>query len=474
MGATRLIRGFAAAVGFTALISMASMAQAEVCGEIGQSQPTAIPVKYVSGVSNKQIYSGSYALVVGASAYTQWTPLDTVSDETKDVANALARQGFRVRMVCNPKAQGDGGLPEVERFLAQYGHGDNRLVIFLSGHGWVDGDEGGVYAAVDSPQPRPPNLQVARQHGLGAARVIALMQQVTARHVLVVMDSCYSASIFVSKGADPLGADDRMPPTLQDFETIALPTREFISVGTGGEEAPSPSIFAPAFVLGVSGYADLNHDGIVRASELAIWIRQKVSASNGVRTTPRAGLIPHKLGVISGDTGEIVFRYSPQEKQEAWGALHSEGKRYLANLDVAPVGTANPAWPDPRYRVSYYRKPVDGGKVIAALEASGTPYLTTKAVLEPTTATNGLACVADTPIAAVKQAASALIRGGTPLRIISRATIQTQQRRFLIQALHFKRVTGPAYRDLTLADIDTLTACPSVDGFYKTVRAGER
>jgi len=444
------------------LFSAPMTAMAEPCGDFGESRPLSIPVNYASGPGERELYAESHALILAASAYEHWDKLGSVPAETQDLVDALVGQGFHVRVICDPRGGENGGLGEVAGFLRAFGKDDARLIIFMTGHGWVEPRQTiGYYAGVDSPQAG----QDATALSLSSERIIALARSASPLHLLFVVDACYSAAIFTTKGGDrPLRAI-----SLIDYEALAKPTRSFITAGSTDQETPSPSIFTPAFVMGVSGFADLNGDGLVRGAELSAWLRDKVANSTGRATTPISGHVPLTRGEIVSGGGDIVFKYDPAQRPTVPDRLRSPGAAWVQAPAAAIETPPEAAWPDARYEVTYFQKASDGDRVIAALDTAGTPYATTKPILAGSQrVTNGLACHPDAPVEVVRAAARALIEGGVPLKIIDQATLHLQARRFMLQALSFGRVESADYRPLTLQDLDRLEGCPNEFVFRST------
>lgn len=448
-------------------LQIGSVAQAAVCGDMGVSKPMTIPMRTSLGVSEEPLYSGSYALVVGSSNYTSWNSLPDVAFERDAIAEELVSQGFRVRKLCDPPALGDGGLSEIQRFVDQYGVGDNRLVIYLGGHGWAESDlRRGYYAAADSP----PKGQDAIAFGFSSEQMQALAYRFKGRHMLIVVNSCYSATLFTRQGGE-----SHASVTTIDLEDIAQSSRSFLTAGPRGVETPSPSAFAVAFLLGIAGYADLGtKDGMVRGSELAVWVKQQVAGS--VRPTkPQSGFIPYPSNTPQGDdialsSGDIVFRYTPDHKQAVLADIKPGGAHSLAAYqDLILLDNAAPAesasmLADKRYSVFYFEKSGDAGRVEQAVNSAGIPLFVKGSILPRGGATNGIACHPDAPVEVVRQTARALIEGGVPIRIIDQATKRVNERRYVLQALEFKRVGAdrrPDLRPLTVADLDQLNSCPN-------------
>jgi uncharacterized caspase-like protein len=243
---------------------------ADGCQDRGVSKPVSVPVTYDTGLQEKPLYAGSYALVIGAVNYRYLDRLPAVSGEIENVANALARQNFAVHMLCDPAMSGPVGFKEVTAFLAEHAGDQNRIVIFFSGHGWVDKTPSvpaGYFAAVDSPKSSD-DLAGARADGFSSQDILHAVQQSKAKHLLVVVDACHSSALFVTvKGDEPARFVLNQPPSPEEFDNFSDPARQFLTAADD-EVAPSPSAFSAAFVLGIEGGADLDGDGLVRFSEL--------------------------------------------------------------------------------------------------------------------------------------------------------------------------------------------------------------
>ncbi len=450
------------------LLCVAAPASARVCGDMGASKPMSAPVNYAIGAQDEPIYQGSYALLIGSANYQDsatWPALGTIPVETADLARLLVDQGFQVRILCDATAS---ELGDVQGFLDAFAKPDNRVVIFMSGHGWVDSPSPiGYFAGTDSPPPGP----AARAKGLGSEQVITLATSSHAKHLMIIVDACYSAAIFTRKSAvwsAPATTTGSFSEV--DFEDLSQQARQFITAGNESQQTTSPSIFSPALVLGLAGYADPGSHGFVRASQLGVWLRQVVANSTGQGTTPRWGYVPLTPGQIVTGGGDMLFHYDPRRMDTVRATMQSPGLRYLSlaappfvapQPGPGPAQGAQSAWPDRRYQIIYYEKTGDHGRVIDALDKAAVPYAATRTILPDEGVTNGLACHPDTPVEVVRAAARALIANGVPIRVIDRVTKHVEQRRYLVEALQFKRVDTPAFRDLTLADLSELSGCSS-------------
>ena len=264
------------------------MAAGIVCGTIASSAAQSNP---------SQLYSGSFALVIGVSRYDspKWPALPRVMTEIESVTSALQAQGFNVTKLAG---RVDSRLlkDNIDKFIADHGYQPKaRLVVFFAGHGYTrrDGQTGYVVPA-DAPSPSDDE-----QGFLGKAipmgQFNAWARQMEALHVLFVFDSCFSGSIFVSRGA---AAPDSRPLT----RILAEPVREFLTAGSANESVPGTSVFTPMLVRGLQGDADTNHDGLITGTELGSWIQSQPAVFD-VHETPQFG----KVRDPDLDRGDIVF-----------------------------------------------------------------------------------------------------------------------------------------------------------------------
>ena len=102
-----------------------------------------------------QLYSGSYALLVGISKYDDagWSDLPSVPGELKQVEDLLKSNGFHVDKKLD--LDSEGLFNAFQSFIKSYGFNpNNRLLFYFSGHGHTYVDEGqGYLVAKGTPKP---------------------------------------------------------------------------------------------------------------------------------------------------------------------------------------------------------------------------------------------------------------------------------------------------------------------------------
>ncbi len=243
------------------------------------------------------LYSGSYALLIGVSDYTGgWRDLPGVAQDIEAVSAALREDSFQITKVMNPTR---ASLTQaIEDFISQYGEqNDNRLLIYFAGHGETlttpDGRQLGYIVPADAPPSR--NQAAFKRTAISMQAVDNYAQQIVAKHVLFVFDSCFSGMLFdVLRRSGP-------PPVISLKAT--QPVRQFITAGTASQEVPDQSLFRQYFVRGLRGDADLNRDGYITGTELGDYLEAQVSNYSRNAQTPRHG----KLRNPQLDQGDFIF-----------------------------------------------------------------------------------------------------------------------------------------------------------------------
>ncbi|HEY0683218.1 MAG TPA: caspase family protein [Steroidobacter sp.] len=132
--------------------------------------------------------SGNYhAIVIGNSLYHYMESLDTPANDAKVISQLLTeRYGFKVRLLLDAtREQIMVALHDAKRTLTP----DDSLLIYYAGHGDVDTASGrafwlGVEADRDT-----------RTGWLEADHIRAKIKEMSAKHVLLVADSCFSGAI---------------------------------------------------------------------------------------------------------------------------------------------------------------------------------------------------------------------------------------------------------------------------------------
>jgi TRAP-type uncharacterized transport system substrate-binding protein len=280
-----------------------------------------------------QLYTHSFALVIGIDKYQfrAWPKLSNAVLDAEAVAEALARQGFTVTSRRDLKsAELEAALKDF--FIRVGAQREARLLLWFAGHGaTVDGE--GYLVPADAPASSTGAAFFLK--ALSLRQFSVYMRDAKAKHVLAVFDSCFGGTVFDTA---------RAPPPAFIRRATTLPVRQMISSGEADQEVSDNGTFRKLFIAALEGEepdADANRDGFLTASELGLFLSDKVTnllvdKAGKPFQTPRYG----KLRAYAKDRGDFVFRIGGPPKVAA-GRPKVEKP---APAQPPPRGEAAEAW----------------------------------------------------------------------------------------------------------------------------------
>ena len=229
----------------------------------------------------------SWALLVGINTYKSpdIPALSWCEADVDATASALqTSQGFRpddISMLKGPEATRQGIIEALSRFTDPRLVGENdRVVVYFSGHGQTvpiprNGMMGFLLpydAAVDLHDITNPSLYYSSCIPMSELRRISDL--IPGKHVLYLVDACYSGLAIESTRAVPMVAG---------AEALgAVPSRHIITAGMKGEQALEDSalghgVMTAVLLEALTGPAcDFNKDGYVTAQELGTYVQGEV------------------------------------------------------------------------------------------------------------------------------------------------------------------------------------------------------
>ena len=244
-------------------------------------------------IKELQLYDSSYALVIGINNYTQgWPKLTNAIRDAELVGDELKKRGFEVTF------EKDLNSTDLERALKEFFiyKGEDRqarLFVWFAGHGHTEDGEGYLIPADD---PTPDTGAKFRDKALSIRRFGEYVRLAKAKHAYAVFDSCFSGTIFTTERS--------LPPPAVTLATT-MPVRQFLSSGDENQKVSDDGRFCKLFIRALRGEekADANKDGYLTASELGMFLADRVTNLTSKRQTPRYG----KLRDEDYDRGDFVF-----------------------------------------------------------------------------------------------------------------------------------------------------------------------
>lgn len=263
-------------------------------------------------------YCTCHALLIGMSNYTAgWQPLPGVKKDIDAVEKVLRLRGFDVHIVRDPDLPTLKG--SLDEFIDQYGREDpnNCLLFYFAGHGYrtlaSDGSGDVNYLILPKSRRKLPNRQseIDMTAVFDMDEIPLYSRRIMAKHVLFLMDSCYSGGMLESALIEHTNPHVRTrgtaPGDLPEIikEKTTQITRQYITSSDAKEKSPDDSIFLQSLVAGLTGGADDDHDGFVTVAELQKFITQYVEKESKGKQNPR-------YGFYKNQKGDFVFPVEPQ------------------------------------------------------------------------------------------------------------------------------------------------------------------
>lgn len=226
---------------------------------------TAIAKKTASSQTNKQpeavltkmlprnLFGEYYALLIGNNTYQKLPHLDTAINDAKGIAEVLQKQyGFKTKVLLD--ATRYDILKALNAYRKKLTEKDN-LLIYYAGHGILDKvNDRGHWLPVDAEPDSSANW-------ISVQNVTDQLKIISAKHVLVVADSCYSGALTRSSIAR---LEAGMTATKRaQWIKLMLNARSRVALSSGGLEpvldggGGNHSIFAKALIDTLAKNKDL-------------------------------------------------------------------------------------------------------------------------------------------------------------------------------------------------------------------------
>ena len=241
------------------------------------------------------LYEKSFALVIGINDYEKWPRLEFAVRDAKAVRNKLEESGFdQVISLLDKEATQRRILTVLSYELPRKVGRNDRVIIFFAGHGQTEdmstGGKKGYIIPVDADVSNNSYTAISME------QIRELSNLISAKHVLYIMDACYSGlGLARSGGLDPgIGGYLRKVASMRTVQMITAGGQQEQVVEKEGH-----GLFTRFFLRAIEGEADINNDGVVTGTELGAYLRPQVSIASNNAQTPL-------FGRLEGE-GEFLF-----------------------------------------------------------------------------------------------------------------------------------------------------------------------
>lgn len=263
----------------------------------------------------KEGYDSSWAVVIGIDNYVHWSPLAYAVSDAKKIRESVQPLGFdRVISLLDGDATKERILQILGDVLHNKAKMDDRVLIFFAGHGHTevrrDGTREGYIVPVDG-NPSDPSSYISME------RIQELADHVSAKHLLYIMDSCFSGGLVRFRGE--IGPMPIFRPELSLRDILAItrfPVRQVLTCGREGErvvERDGHGVCTDVILDGLAGKADLNGDDFIVANELSRFAAVQVEkASRGLQHPEFGYLLAKRANAL----GDFVLRFAGPSRSQ--------------------------------------------------------------------------------------------------------------------------------------------------------------
>jgi hypothetical protein len=261
----------------------------------------------------------NHLFAIGINAYEHFMPLSNARKDIEDISKVLVENYYfepqNIRLLCDEEATKDNIIDELDN-LRKKVKSDDRLLIYYSGHGFTDEDRG-FWIPVNAKRDKVSSY-------LANAEVRDIIQSIKARHILLISDSCFSASLLVRDATRDINGAftewERNPS-----RWVFISGKGVVSDGKAGTNSP--------FASSILNQLRQNDDDALNIVRLADRVTQEVRFDY----EQQADISP--LYQVGHKGGQFVFLKRQTEKDEWEAALskNTEGG-YLTYLDKYPNG----------------------------------------------------------------------------------------------------------------------------------------
>jgi uncharacterized caspase-like protein len=295
-------------------------------GQAFVNEPETVQAAAPAAAPPPALYHDSWAVIIGIDSYLKWPKLQYAVNDANGMKEILLRKFHfkpeHIVTLLNQEASREKILSVLGDTLANPKNvqRDDRVFVFFAGHGTTrklpSGRDLGYIIPYDADEE---NFQ---GQSISMTNFQDISEAIPAKHVLFVMDSCYSGLALTRGQAVSNYIREVSHRTARQMLTAGGANEEVADNGPNGH-----SVFTWTVLQGLEGRADLNGDGYVSAAELAAFVGPGVSTLS--HQTPAFGNLPGSEG------GEFIFELNTENEflSEQSAQLDREAIQLNAELD---------------------------------------------------------------------------------------------------------------------------------------------
>ncbi|MEM6805874.1 MAG: caspase family protein, partial [Bacteroidota bacterium] len=245
----------------------------------------------------------NHLLLIAINEYAgNFSPLSNCIKDAEDVSKVLLEnynfEEAHVLRLYNEDASIRNIFDTLRAYAEKLGE-DDSLVIYFAGHG----DEDKI---LEEGYWIPQNAKQNERHGwLDNTRLVGILEKIKAHHILLLVDSCFSGTLFF-RTKSSANRYDRAPSRY----VITSGSKEVVSDGKAGENSP--------FAKEILYYLEYHEAEAIKASDLA----------NHLKNVPFKYQTPNGSAILmeGHKNGEFVFYkkgFNPALAREPEKPLHT-------------------------------------------------------------------------------------------------------------------------------------------------------
>ncbi len=265
-------------------------------GQLGRATSSGGPPAPVIPSPAQLDYGTYYALVIGNEAYARLPQLKTPVADARAIAAVLEKDyGFKVTTLTN--ATRYDILSALNTLRGKLTEKDN-LLIYYAGHGTLDKiNQRGYWQPIDAEPDSTANWIAARD-------ISDVLNTMSARHILVIADSCYSGAL--TRAAVPRLDAGMSAEARYNWLKSLLSTHSRTALTSGGLQPVIDDVGGTHSVFGqalIDALTQKTGDGVVEGLRLYKEVAAQVTRTasrHGVTQIPEYDAIPQS-GHEAGD-----------------------------------------------------------------------------------------------------------------------------------------------------------------------------